>query len=384
MRPQKVQKRASANQMKKQERGFQDIHFSRDLIFKIFLFLPADSLHRASFVCKAWFNLINSSNFIEAHILQSEPVVVFLKSVSPPRPNTFSIESKLSLSTRETARSRVHYLSYVEVQNKEGKEIELNISGFENILATCNGLVLASRKEKRGLLVINPVTRKVLALPRGTILPNAASYGFVFSHKSREYKVVHLFRNESKSIACEIISLTTRSWRAVVGPSSKHFRLFVCKPVTANGSLHWLPSGGGCSYIVSMGIDDEKFHTRNLPNRSSRCDRLVEIGGFLSFVTHVVEDALEIWILKESEGEGWVKRHTITGYGIRKLVPICTMRRGRALFFIIERDHYFCSYDMETLEMREVKFDGVSLWRCHSYLPHVKTLASWESRVARW
>ncbi|GFZ08383.1 hypothetical protein Acr_20g0001910 [Actinidia rufa] len=285
MRPQEVQKRASANQMKKQG---------------------------------------ESSNFVEAHILQAEPVVMFLKSVSPPRPKTFSIEHKLSLSKfsrRETDISPVDYLSYVEVQNGEGKEIESNISGFQKILATCNGLVLATGADTSGLLVINPVTRKVLALPR------------------------------------------------------------------ANGSLHWLPSSGGCSCIASMGIDDEKFHTRILPNRSRRNDRLVEIGGLLSFVTHVVEDTLEIWILKESEGEGWVKRHTITGCEIRNLLPTCTMKRGRELFFIIEENHKLCVYDMETLEMRAVKFDGVALWRRHTYiscLPHVNTLASWESLVARW
>ncbi|GFZ08384.1 hypothetical protein Acr_20g0001920 [Actinidia rufa] len=354
---------------------------------KIFLLLPAKSLHRASFVCKAWFKLINSSNFVEAHILQAEPVVIYLKSVSPPRPKMFSIEDNLSLSKfsrRETANSPVHYLSYVEVQNGEGKVIESNISDFQNILATCNGLVLATRKDTRGLLVINPVTRRVLPLPRGTILLYAEcyhSYGFVFSHLSREYKVVHLFRDESKSIACEIISLTTRSWRAVNGPSSEHFHTYFSrKPVAANGSLHWLPCGGGCSCIVSMGIDDEKFYTRILPNRSRRNDRLVEIGGLLSFVTHVVEDTLEIWILKESEGEGWVKRHTITGSGIRNLVPTCMMKRGRELFFVIERENHLCAYDMETLEMRAVEFDGVALWRRHiyfSYLPHINTLASW-------
>ncbi|GFZ08391.1 hypothetical protein Acr_20g0001990 [Actinidia rufa] len=272
----------------------------------------------------------------------------------------------------------MHYLSYVEVQNGEGKEIESNISGFEKILVTCNGLVLASRQGRRGLLVINPVTRKVLALPRGpTILPYAASYGFVFSHLSREYKVVQLFRDENKYIHCKIISLTTRSWRAVDGPSSEHYRgYFLCKPVAANGSLHWLPSGGGCSCIVSLGIDDEKFHTRILPNRSRRNDRLVEIGGFLSFVTHVVVDTLEIWILKESEGEGWVKRHTITGSGIRNLVPTCTMKRGRELFFVIEGDHNFCAYDMETLEMIAVKFDGVAIWSHQTHHTYSSYLSS--------
>ena len=68
--------------------------------------------------------------------------------------------------------------------------------------------------------------------------------------------------------------------------------------------------------------DDEKFDT----NSSIMNDRLVEIVGFLSFV---VEDTLEVWILKESEGEGWVKRHAITGYRIRNLVPTCTLRCGR-------------------------------------------------------
>ncbi|XP_057510496.1 F-box protein CPR1-like [Actinidia eriantha] len=378
-----VQKRASDNETKKQSRGFEEIHFSYDLIFKIFLLLPAESLHRSSFVCKAWFNLINSSNFVEAHIRQSETVLIFPKSVTQTRPNTFYIESKLSLSIFSTTEpSRSHYLDFVGVQDGKLKEIESNVSGFKNILATCNGLVLATRKERRGLLVINPVTRKVLALPRGTILSYEESYGFVFSHLSKEYKVVHLFRDTSRYIACEIMSLTTRSWWAVDGPNAEHFRSFLHKPVSANGSLHWLPDRDGCNCIVSMGIDDEKFDTRSLPISSSRNDRLVEIGGFLSFVTHVPGNTIEVWFLKECEGQSWVKQHTIRGYRISDLVPACSLRCGRELFFILEntvdQGRYFCAYDMETQEMREVEFEGLSLWgHRRAYLPHVITLASW-------
>ncbi|CAL5431344.1 unnamed protein product [Camellia sinensis] len=378
-----VQERASANKKPEIKWGNQAAHLPYDLIFKILLLLPAESLHRSSFVCKAWFNLINSPDFIEAHMGQSETVLIFLQSVPERRPKTFSIEAKLAPSKHDsiflTNEAPKPYINFLEVEDGMGKVSESNISGCKDILATCNGLILAKCELNRGLLVMNPATRKLVGLPLGTIVPRDESYGFVFSHLTREYKVVHLFRDESGYIGCEILSLNRKSWWAVDGPSLGLLRRFIYKPVSAIGALHWLPAKHDCNYLVSMGIDDEKFQTKTLPVSSSISDRLVEVGGFLSFVTHVTRNRIEAWILKGLEGEDWVKQHIITTDDrIVDLIPLSTLRHGREMVFKGYRDSFY-AYDFEAQAMRKVEMEKRPVQHNGSYLPHVNCLASWES-----
>lgn len=207
-----------------------------DLIFRILCLLPAKSLLILCCVCKEWFNLIKSLDFIEAHSRQTEIVFIFLKK-APPRPKSFTIEAKLGLLVNSSIFSKVEpprsYINFVEFQGGKCKVIDSNISGFKDILATCKGLILATCEQNGGLLVLNPVTRKLSALPLGTSLPFEQSYGFVFSHLTKQYKVVHLFQDEDRHTSCEILSLNTRSWWGVDGPSFGLVRSLDHKPVSA-------------------------------------------------------------------------------------------------------------------------------------------------------
>ncbi|XAR69402.1 hypothetical protein NMG60_11000960 [Bertholletia excelsa] len=372
------------------KRGSQVVHLPIDLIFKILLLLPAESLHKASFVCKAWFNLINSSNFVEDHLCQCESVLIYRQSVSQRRLDTFSVEAKFGQSEEWSMFSRgerpKYYINFLEVKDGKGKVCESKISGIKNILASCNGLILATCQQNRGLLVMNPVTRKVIILPLGTLLQRDESYGFAFCPLTREYKVVHLFRDESGHIGCEILNLGMRLWQAVDGPSFGLFRKFCYKPVAAIGALHWLPSKQGSNYLVYMGMDDEKFHSRTLPNSSGINDRLVEIGGSLGFVTHVALDRTEVWILKGLVGGDWLKLHVITSCKIVDLIPLSTLWYGREMIFKGRGDSSFHVYNFEIEVMREVEKEGEENYYHHhsSYLPHVHSLATWESLQSIW
>ncbi|XAR71003.1 hypothetical protein NMG60_11028072 [Bertholletia excelsa] len=320
---------------------------------------------------------------------QSETTIIFLQLVSQRRPKSFSIETKLGLLEHEsifsTRNPAVSYISFIEVQDGKSKVIQSNICGFKKILAACNGLVLGTCEPSRKLIVMNPVTRKFLLLPLGTIAPCPnESYGFVHIPLIREYKVVHLFRDESGYIGCEVLSINTRSWRAVDGPSFGLFRQFAYNPVVAIGALHWLPATDGCAYLVSMTVDDENFHTKSLPIPSSMNDRLVEMNGYLGYVTHVALDRIEVWILKGLGDENWVKRHIIMGYRMPDLIPISTLRHGREMVLKEDRDFSFYAYDFESQVIRKVEMEGEFLQRRGSFLPHVSSLALWESSGALW
>lgn len=378
-------------------------HLPYDLVFKILLLLPAKVLYRFSFVCKTWYNLINSQAFIEAHLHLCETNLVFLNSrpISKRRPNAFSIETKLGLSDDSTRFSLFlprrlqhdHYIHFLEFfQDGKGKVSDPNICGLGKILATCNGLILATTEKNQGLLVMNPMTRKLIRFPLGTIVPSTdESYGFVFDQHKREYKVVHLFRDSQRFIGCEVLSVRTRSWRAVDGPSSELFRSFERKAVTATGALYWLPAKRECSYLVSLGMDDEKFVTRALPvNNSTPNDNLVEIGGFLSYVAHVTKYRMQIWILKGNEKsvEDWAKQYTINmDRDIRDLIPLFATRNGtRLVFKRYTEEHFLYAYDFQDEEMKEVELEieGLHFDLFRTHLPHLNTLASWVNVQPSW
>ncbi|KAJ0085077.1 hypothetical protein Patl1_07386 [Pistacia atlantica] len=84
-----------------------------------------------------------------------------------------------------------------------------------------NGLMLLDNRGKNGgLVVMNPVTRKMVALPVGNLCPPyEESYGFALSEATGEYKVVHLFRDN-----------------------------YI-------GALHWIPEFDASDYEVSMFLD---------------------------------------------------------------------------------------------------------------------------------
>ncbi|PHU11889.1 hypothetical protein BC332_18819 [Capsicum chinense] len=338
------------------------------LLFKIFLLLPAETLCGLRCVCKSLLNMINSPTFVEAHFRQSETVLITESSVHEE-----IIHSDFPLPSNKTE----CYFHFWDILSGKGHRVCMpdNLRNIECILAACNGLVLVKIRNGGGLVVINPSTRNHIRVPLGTVGFGTECYGFMFSNFTGAYKVVHLFR-ESRNIRCEILNLTTRSWHAVDGPNSKEFVLITTRrSVSAVGALYWLPQSEGCKHVVSLGFHDEKFLTIPLPICSTKNDRLVEIGGSLSFVTHATLNLIQVWILKSGN---WLKRYSINRlYDITGFVPLCASTKE----IVFEREEGYALlhvYNFEAEEMEEVNFKGTKRIK-DLYMPHVKSLVSWDS-----
>ena len=143
-----------------------------------------------------------------------------------------------------------YYIKFLEINNGRSKIGEYSVSCTGHIRAACNGLILLENKLKKGgFIVVNPVTRKLISLPMGTLCPaDKESYGFAFCTVTGEYKVVHLFQDELRYIGYEILNLGTRVWRAVNGPFGL-LRWLGCLPVLAIGALHWVPNIDSSDYL---------------------------------------------------------------------------------------------------------------------------------------
>ncbi|KAL5558441.1 hypothetical protein UlMin_034652 [Ulmus minor] len=406
---QSVEERASSKKLEKKRKNEEEEaavvsyctdlipHLPKDCISDILVRLPLDALQRSRFVCKLWYNMIHNSSFIDAHLRRSESVLIFLSPIPQEnsylsKPNAFSVEAKLLcpnsfLMFNDPRINRdsksIHFLEFKDGKGRIG---EYKISCLGNIRATCNGLILLDDTTKKGgLVVMNPVTRKLMALPLGTICSKSnESYGFCLSNDAGNYKVVHLFRDSLGFVNCEILSLGSRFWKEVDGPSSALFDWLRCDTVSAIGALHWFPQvkeQRGDS-ILSMDLEKEKFHQVPLPKASTAYDSIIEFGGFLGFVAHCSKaNQIEIWILKDLLGDVWTKQHCITsGCMLFDVVPKLSLGMKGEMVFKSRTNGAFYVYNFQLKQMRKVMFEkGVSV--PGSVLPHVNSLVSWSGSL---
>lgn len=402
----RIQRELEHERKKQQETLFIVPYLPKDCISKILVLLPLESLQKLRFVCKAWYEIVNSLVFIDAHLQGSDTGLIFLAPVMkghPPssdfktsdplvKPNTFSVESKvLHMQSVPICHwpcidpSSLFYIKFMEIKDGKCTIKEYNETCIGKIRATCNGLILLeNRMKKEGLVVMNPVTRELLRFPLGTqSSPHHESYGLVYCHCSSNYKVVHLFRDESQYIGCEIINIGSRSWRVMDGPSFGLLGWLGCEPVFAIGALHWLPLINHNEYIVSLLVDNEKFKKIPLPKSGEIHDRIIAMSGFLGFVTHHEDmNQIDVWILRGLGCEVWEKLYTIRTDCTKNLVPLyCSRIDGEIIFKKKDYDLYAYDCSLQIMSKVELKKGCFPFNGC--YLPHVNSLVSWRIPAKR-
>lgn len=378
-------------------------YLPKDCISNIIVRLPHSSLLNSRLVCKQWYNIISSPVFIDAYLRRSESVLIFQtplpeescnnfpmassSSSLMERPQVFSVEEYFQPSTFpglwQSIPSKKLSLQFVEFKGGRCEKEEYNVSCEGSIRAACNGLILLDSKlKKHNLIVMNPVTRKLVKLPLGTLSQrHKESYGFALSSDTGLYKVVHLFHDELRFSSCEILDLQNRIWRAVNGPDFGLLKWFGYKPVSAIGALHWIPQIDRSEYIVSLEVNTEKFYTVKLPRNCRVYDRIVEMNGFLALVIHEEFNQIDIWVLKSVTGEEeWRKHHTITAGCLWDMVPLFCLRISEEMIFWREEDNCFYSYDFQLQVMKTVDMELGSIPFPDSYLHHVNSLVSWTSK----
>lgn len=368
-------------------------YMPKECIHDILVRLPLESLQRLRFVCKMWYMVINNSIFIDAHFERSENVLIYLtasvrkepffpygSSVPEENSKAFSVESKLFdlqsvpvLKRPVMHPSSLFSLKFLEIEDGKGKIVDYNLTCMGRIRASCCGLILLNNEMKRGgLVVMNPITRDISALPAGTLsAASSESYGLAFCKKTREFQLVHLFRDGLQYIGCEIMALKSRTWRSVDGPQV--FGWLHINPIFAIGALHWVPIGDRFEYIVSMEVENGKFQRISLPKSYGKFDKIMEIGGNLGYLTREGLNQIDVWILQDICGEGWEKRYSVTNGWKRDMVPL---HHSRFKDEIILEDKYgfLYAYDFELHSMTKIEMEK----RRGGWYVHVNSLVSWQ------
>ncbi|KAL1533808.1 F-box protein-like protein [Salvia divinorum] len=351
-----------------------EANLSHDLLYQIFMLLPAESLFRLQFVCRQWFGLINSSIFVTSHAQKSETVLVSQQMAFWPRGCVGKPKAYFHLLSLDGLRS-----SFVGA----------SVDELCSVRASYDGLVLITNLRRKRLVLTNPITGKSVDLPLGVSCNHLYdSFGIAFCSEAKTYKVAHLFPELFGSVGCEILSVGTGKWRRVKG-SLQSVRIGQT-PLSVGGSLHLLGVGDWRDCVVSLDVRDEKFVAKKLPVKRAWNDTMVEMGGDLGFVSRAEVNALEVWLLSELGGEcNWIKRCRIDLRGdLVQCVPVCSRRDGSEMVLECEGGR-LCVYDFGRDETRLISSGSSSgggddeeeePWFAMMnkiYIPHRNTLVSW-------
>ncbi|KAG8388460.1 hypothetical protein BUALT_Bualt02G0128100 [Buddleja alternifolia] len=198
-----------------------------EIIIEILLRLPVKSLLKFKCVSKSWFVLISSYEFAKSHLKLSTKndiyahdrlVFVLGSKLLPMDIYTCSLQSVFECSASNgyvcpvtDANLPVHRVSF---------DYPYEANDWIWLEGSCNGLVCVSLSVST-LILWNPATRKLKALPDSGIDLSSdyygLTYGFGFDELHDDYKVVEFFRFDRHmseiEIQVKVYSLRTNSWK---------------------------------------------------------------------------------------------------------------------------------------------------------------------------
>ncbi|XP_076948096.1 F-box/kelch-repeat protein At3g23880-like [Bidens hawaiensis] len=236
-----------------------------DIVVRILLRLPVESLLRCKSVCKLWCSLISKPRFIKSHLDMSTRNNDYAHHTL-----IYSTEYFPSVRGRPIIKLKTCNLHDVLYDNSDNNNLVNNAlevdypskhqSSSVTIVCSCNGLVCVAVEEyvmSKALFIWNPSTRKSYRLPPSGCKPLGwyVVYGFGYDESTEEYKVVELSPNlTDREALVRIYSLKDGNWKEIVVAYAHGFPSPEFGKLCINGVLHWPASKGHGSASCSMTI----------------------------------------------------------------------------------------------------------------------------------
>ncbi|KAK6158374.1 hypothetical protein DH2020_005688 [Rehmannia glutinosa] len=336
-----------------------------DMVFKILLHLPAQDIYNgARLVCRKWYHMIHSHNFINDHLQHSTSGLL--------------IQDRIALS------------STIFVAMSQGR-IEISKFSYKfrhAVWTSCNGLVLEFDFDNcHGLYVANPATKQHFALP--PFYPKIISHtysGLAYVPSCMEYKVVHAYDCKD-GIRCAILTVGVDDfWRDVqiehLSVSAR--KLLIGTPLITEGFMHWL--GRRQNILVTLNLETETIRQILVPQGyGERLTYYLSTGSYLSLINVCRRLLWEVWEMKPDTGE-WKKlpnidleaqKCTLEHLSCKRdcsLQPVGWIKYKEVLLFRVSYPSSICiAYNVCTQEMEELELNCKD--HGHNYVVHTNSLA---------
>ncbi|KAL3640833.1 hypothetical protein CASFOL_015801 [Castilleja foliolosa] len=358
----------------------------------------------------------NCSNVTNISSLPDDIMVQILVRV--PEQDIYGICS----SWHKITRTRPEYDQLVFVSTQKD---QIEISNFDDhkftareILSSCNGLVLDYNKYDRSdPHISNPVTKRRIALP-----PLDPLYGYAamaYAAASMEYKVVNITcRPGNVRPCCSILTVgVDKDWtRRVNIKDLSHTEvtlLFVVRPLTTEGFLHWARHNYS-HYVLTLNVETEIITLHHLPPPLRGYSDKKLVNYYLSTGRHLsilISDrtrfSWEVWMMKSETGEwtnvtridlevekcmqlegvsalncrlepvGWSKHGEVLVFRVSKLKLDHNSEYSQSGYYHFDSTRYCIAYNVCTREMNSFELE------CHTsnnYIAHRNSLV-WLDRV---
>ncbi|KAF7134238.1 hypothetical protein RHSIM_Rhsim08G0210600 [Rhododendron simsii] len=292
-------------------------YLPREIWVDILTRLPAKMVGQCKCICKHWRTLIEEPSFVELHHFRAKSrpggCYLVISSCTP------DLKDIIFFSANYEGGLAQHLFSYPA-------------SGFYDFQACVNGLICVYFHNPKSIVIVNPITKEIIALP--PFNPPSNGYAkkgkfrldlvplvsFGFDPSSKQYKVVNIYRVmkqstrgelESSHCECEIFTLGSLSWRKIdIIPPASHFE-FGADGICLGGVIHWRNFSSHPVHdevVVTFDLKDERFGVISLPTGPSCMPRLVELGGHLAACEELPENEVEeLWLLEDYDNWVWVK-----------------------------------------------------------------------------
>ncbi|XP_059285107.1 F-box protein At3g07870-like [Lycium ferocissimum] len=296
-------------------------YLPQEVLIEIFLKLPTKSIIECTSVCKSWYSLITTPNFISLHLKNQQDYLLVRHCSGKPVKEIYAL-----------------YCDNENLDQYVQFDFPFDCESHFNIVGSCNGLLCLSDDLCRYwdiYYIWNPSIRKSVKLPEPIFTyerygPFDHTLGFGFDNVANDYKVVRIVHTGdylgSVPPHVELYKLSTGVWKDItrVSPSYKFYKQI--PGVYVNGACHWVACKGKRGeaqnmMIVLFDVKDETFWEMMVP------DSLVVKFGFIAawFELFVSEGSLclanrlfdddktiDIWRMKEyGDSDSWVKQFSI-------------------------------------------------------------------------
>ncbi|KNA20051.1 hypothetical protein SOVF_055940 [Spinacia oleracea] len=353
-------------------------HLPENLIIEILSRLSVKDLLQFKSVCKSWYAIISSPNFVSKHLNNYYN-------------NNNDWRGCLLVQ---------YYVTHAELQLFEllvddetprvlADEVLYSMPMYSSyICGPCDGLYYVYQYDSSGRALWNPAINEFKTLPKIICKPNLPSefsyapsevYGFGVDPVTGDYKVVVLkgYWNDNDDsdlkhpVSVLVYSLRTNSWRHC-GDLAKAYDLESNKCyIYVNGCCYWFGSLDYSSeVIISFDMGNDVFKEIDVPDYaqpSSKC--LAVYDDSLAFLTlDDTEKKFDVWIWSEG---CWTKKFTVGPFpDVRS--PVGHWKCNRLLLEC--EDGKLVLFDPDTEEMKDLAFQK-DKW-CEGVFAYMESLVS--------
>ncbi|CAA0838455.1 Unknown protein [Striga hermonthica] len=264
-----------------------------ELLFEVLVRIPVqDVYYEARLVCRKWYHIIHTPNFISSSLHHSTYGLLF-KSVC--------------------------WESVLILPQSGGGGVEVTQLRYKRrcvVLSSCNGLWLENNLPRQDYpYVINPLTGQIVILPPCVGRVSEFKYALAYAPASMEYKAVIFYPPDG--IYCAICHMLTagvdKTWRDIdLGLiSSDALKAFHNTPLVTEGFVHW--QNHRTHHVLTLNLETETFTETPAPLLppaigSDRNIYLSTGGKCLTLLRQYEVCLWQVWEMSRPETGEWRKK----------------------------------------------------------------------------